>query len=672
MTRKERKERQRQAALAKKEGKLPGRAPASAGETGKQTRSAPRTNALTIEGGFWRRNFFAAIILAALPFIFYAATLQYGYILDDKIVLSENDFVQEGISGIADIFSKETFTGYLGEQQDLVAGGRYRPLSLAVFAFELELFGDKPGVFHLFNILWYALLGLLIFRVMDILFPSGDRKWFLSISFLTALLYLAHPIHTEAVANIKGRDEIMTFTLALGALYLSLRYIARPNWLYLLGSGVVFFLALLAKENAVTFIAVIPLTIYCFTKASWKDNAKTVIPLLLATAAYISVRYQVIGYLLDSGKEVTGLMNNPFRDMTGGEKYATIFYTLWRYIQLMFFPHPLTHDYYPYHIPKINWSDFRAIGPLVLYTLMSVFALLQLRKRRHVPAYAILFFIITISITSNMVFSVGTFMNERFAFMPSLGFALLVAWWLAGWLPGKLKSAKASVAVPLVIAALLTIGYGWKTMTRVPDWKDPMSLNLSAVEVSKNSARINNFMGFEYYKLAGTTSDREQKRAYYDQAMYYFDRALRIHPTYPDALKGKAGTLGGYHQIDGDLQKLLDGFYQILAARYIPYIDEYLEYLNRRGPNPQMTNFYHHTGYTLFAVQKKDYNAALRYLLYGVQLEPSSALLHQDLCIVYYIAGRRQEAIQHGNRAPELDPSLTEARRYLDLARGIN
>lgn len=659
MSRKDRKQKQREAAK--------GQAPSDQQQVKTVPTSSPG-DALRIEPGFWKRNLAPALILFLLPFALYFAAFDYGYVLDDQIVLSGNDFVKEGFGGIGDILSKETFTGFLGEQQDLVAGGRYRPLSLVAFAIEYEFFGDKPGVFHFINVLWYALLGLLIFRVLALLFPARKSAWYFSIPFLAALLFLAHPIHTEAVANIKGRDEIMTFTLAMAALYLSLRYVARPNILYLGASFIVFLLALLAKENAITFLAVVPLTIYCFTKASLRRNATVLIPLVTATVVYIAIRYQVIGYLLDSGKEVTGLMNNPFRDMTGGEKYATIFYTLWRYIRLLFFPHPLTHDYYPYHIPKISWNDFRAIGPLLLYAGLTVYAILGLRKKRHVPAYAILFFIATLSITSNFVFSVGTFMNERFAFMPSLGFTILIAYWLVDYLPKQLVNRDFAKSAALGLALLLLAGYSYRTLTRVPDWKDSMSLNLSAVKVSKNSARINNFMGFEYYKLAMAETDRAKKKEYLDQSTYYMDRALEIHPTYPDALKGKAGLLGGYHQIDGDLHKLLDGFYKILSVRYVPYIDEYLEYLNRRGPNAQMTNFYHHTAYTLYIVQKKDYASAKRYLDYGLGLDPNSAILHQDMCILYYSLNRKQDAVAYCRKALQLDPTLAEARNYLNLA----
>ena len=98
------------------------------------------------------------------------------------------------------------------------------------------------------------------------------------------------------------------------------------------------FLALLAKENALTFLAIIPLTLYFFKNASIKQLGSVLVPLLVASIAYLVIRYQVIGYFLSpNGKEITDIMNNPFYGLGGAEKMATVFYTLGLYLKLLFF-----------------------------------------------------------------------------------------------------------------------------------------------------------------------------------------------------------------------------------------------------------------------------------------------------------------------------------------------
>ncbi len=163
--------------------------------------------------------------MLVLPFLLYYQAMSFGYVLDDKIVISENAFVQQGTSGISDIFGKESFTGFLGEQQDLVVGARYRPLSIATFALEQEYFGADPATSHAINILLYGLTALLIFRVFMIIAPSKEgTPWYFNLAFTGGLVYVLHPVHTEVVANIKGRDEILALLLSMATLYGMLRY----------------------------------------------------------------------------------------------------------------------------------------------------------------------------------------------------------------------------------------------------------------------------------------------------------------------------------------------------------------------------------------------------------------------------------------------------------------
>ncbi|TMI87102.1 MAG: DUF1736 domain-containing protein, partial [Bacteroidetes bacterium] len=119
-------------------------------------------------------------------------------------------------------------------------------------------------------------------------------------------------------------------------------------------------------------------------------------PILFATVLYLIIRVSVIGHLA-SNAEVTDIMNNPFYGMTKGEKMATVFYTLLLYLKLFIYPHPLTHDYYPYHIPIMHWNDWRPILSLLLYLALAV-VFIKGWKKKTVWAYAVAFYLITLSI----------------------------------------------------------------------------------------------------------------------------------------------------------------------------------------------------------------------------------------------------------------------------------
>ncbi len=553
----------------------------------------------------------AAFILFVFPFILYGYSITFGYVLDDELVLSENKFVKKGFAGIGDILANDSFTGYLGTQQHLVAGARYRPLSIITFAIEYQFLGLNPRVSHFINVLLYGATAVLLLWLLSLLFPlRGKAKWMTGMPFVAALLFVAHPVHTEVVANIKSRDEILSFLFALLALAASIKYVHHGKKYLPAISALAFFLALLAKENAITFLAVIPLALYFFVKdSSFKKILLSSIPLIVAAASYIILRHQVIGYLLDSGREITGLMNNPFLGATEAEKYATIFYTLILYVKLLFFPHPLTHDYYPYQIPIINWSDLRAFLPLVFYAGIIVYALVFFRKKT-IASFCILYFIITLSIASNIVFPIGTFMNERFLYMPSLAFCILAAYWFAVKIPGWIKNESLKRAVSFGLIAVVIAGFSVKTITRVPAWKDSLSLDRAAVRVSTNSARANSFMGYGLYRKGLEAKTAEEQLKLFDEAAPYVDRALSIYPEYPDALTAKAGLLTGYYQNDRNLDKLLDGFFKIQMTRPMPFVDEYLNYLERVGERHNLIPFYQKLGTALKKkgnVQKGEY-----------------------------------------------------------------
>lgn len=634
----------------------------------KITRKPPARPARKV--GFWLRNKWPALIILILPMLLYAATYQYGYLLDDKLVLSENAYVKNGVAGMADIFGADSFSGFLGGQQNLVVGARYRPLSIATFALEHEFYGPRPGISHFINVLLYALSGLAIFRIVSLLrTPARGRPWFLGLAFLTALFFVLHPIHTEVVANIKGRDEILALLLSVGALYYGYRYAERNRIGALLFSAFCFLAAVLAKENAVTFLAVVPLTLYLFLKASVRRIAVVSSVLLGVFVLYLFIRLNVIGYLLNTGLEVTGIMNNPFLGVSPAEKYATILYTLGKYVQLLIFPHPLTHDYYPYHIPIVNWLDWRALASLVLYLAMTVVAFRSLKKE-PVVAWSIFFYLLTLSIVSNIVFPVGSFMNERFIYLPSLGYCWLLSYLIVAKFPSWLKLAPARGRMfSLGLIGLIALGYAFKTVTRTADWKDARSLNLSAVKTSANSARANSYMAYSLYEESLETTDLRQQKALLDQALPYVNRALEIYPEYTDAITCKGGIVASYYQMDYNLDKLLDEFYKLLSAGHVIFIDQYMEYLNSRADRQKLADFYYRAGYELFCLEQKNYALAVKYLNYGLQVAPNSVRLLEGLSETYYLAGNRAQSAEFARRALQIDPDSKKAR---DLLAGSN
>lgn len=617
--------------------------------------------AFQYEKGFFNKYWKQISIIFALGVGLYIYSVSFDYVLDDQIVITKNQFTNKGFSGIGSILSTESMQGYFGEQKNLVVGARYRPLSIVSFAIENELWGLNSFMSHLINVLLYALTGILLYRVLLMLFPAKDDTHpFFNIPFIAALLYIVHPIHSEVVANVKGRDEIMTLIGALASTYYSFRYLSDKNlkWLWL--SGVAFFLGLLSKENAITFLAVIPLTVYVFSNANSALNFKISIPLIIATFLYLIIRYKVIGYFLSNGEKITDLMNNPFAEMNFGEKMATIFYTLLIYLKLQIFPHPLTHDYYPYAIPKMSWTNLWSILSLLIHVGLGIYALQNIKKKT-VIAYSILFYLLTISIVSNIVFPVGTFMNERFVFISSIGFVLVIAWFLVNYLPTLKSGALKTLSYVLLIA--MVVGFSVKTIARVPAWKDKLSLNTAAIKYSYNSARANCFMATALFEEFQKVKDNpaKQKEMLKDINMY-INRSLEIYPDYFSALQMYSGVVGSNYLFDKDLDKALKGFYTILSRRStISYVDQFLDYLDTQQniDKQKLKDFYVKVGYEVYYKDKKIYANASKYIGKALKLNNTDPKANYAMYLILLATGDSAKAEQYRLNAMTFDPNVS-------------
>jgi tetratricopeptide (TPR) repeat protein len=400
--------------------------------------------------------------IAILAVLLYANTLGHQYAFDDAIVLTKNEHVQLGIQGIPALLSEDSISGFLKTETRL-SGGRYRPLSLVTFAIERSLFGaGHPGISHGINLLLYGVTGLLLYLLLLGLMP--ERR---NLAWLATLLFLAHPLHTEVVANIKGRDELLMFALALGSALLTLR--KRPIW-----GGCLFGLALLAKENAITLLAVLPPALVLFRGHSLRAAGIKTLPWLVAAIVFVVLRIAIVGFLGDRGS--TSLLNDPFAEADAAAKFATIMLTLGHYLWLMLIPHPLICDYSYNQVPLVGWGN-----PLVLLSLVAHLglAILVIRKRGSL-GLILLYYFATLSIVSNLAFPIGVAMAERFLYLPSLAFCIAVA---------ALILRTPQRARP-VLAGVLLLAFSAKTIHRNAAWKDDWTLFSCDVRKAPNNARM--------------------------------------------------------------------------------------------------------------------------------------------------------------------------------------
>ncbi|HEB62647.1 MAG TPA: tetratricopeptide repeat protein [Bacteroidetes bacterium] len=596
---------------------------------------------------------FHLLVIFVLAIILYANTLWNDYAQDDAIVITDNMFTKQGIKGIPGFLTNDTFYGFFKKKgkAKLVSGGRYRPLSPITFAIEWQFFGKNPAVSHLINVLLFALLGIVLYKFLLLLFMNveNDKLKYL-VPFFTSLIFIAHPIHTEVVANIKGRDELFVLLFSLLAVIFSIKWFKTKQIKFQFYVFLMFLLALFSKENSITFLAIVPLVFYMFFYKNTKSYFKILTPFLIATVLFLIARIMVLG--LDFGAAPMEMMNNPFVKIEGskyvpfsfGEKAATIIFTLGKYIQLLIFPHPLTNDYYPRQIAIMSFADWKVILSLLVYIGLIYYVIRNFKKEK-VISFGILFYLITLSIVSNIVFPVGTNMSERFLFMPSLGFSLIF-----GYLLYLIYDKKRNLSNFLLVFILLL--YSIKTISRNAVWKNDFTLFTTDVKISNNSAKALNAAAGSLVDAAYKEKNRSKRERMLKEAKTYLEKALKIHPNYKNAWL----ILGNTNYFLKNYEDAIRDFKQ--ALKLDPSYED---------ANKNLAIAYRDAG-KYYGEKKKDLSNAIKYLNEAFKMTPDDYETVRLLGVAYAVSGNNEKAIFYFSKAVELEPDNAGAYKNLGNA----
>jgi tetratricopeptide (TPR) repeat protein len=577
--------------------------------------------------------------------IFYVNTLSNQFAVDDAMVLTQNNSVKQGINGFGDIITKDGFYGYIGQVNDL-SGGRWRPLSLLVFATEYQIFEDNATVYHLTNLLLYIFCCLVFFRLLTTYILKGNTV----AAFIATLIFAIHPIHTEAVANIKSLDELLSLLFLLSTLYFSLQYIdddtQKKN---LVKALVCYALALLSKENGITFLFIIPLTIYFFTDKKGKQLFLYYIPFLIVGIVYLIIRFSFFG---TSGHS-TEILNSPFMLADFQQRLATKTFILGKYLLLLFLPYPLSYDYSYGQIPYVNFSSVYVVITIIIYISLFVYALLTIKKK-NVVAYGILFYLISISIVSNYLIDIGATMGERFLFQPSIGFAICI-----GALLSMIVMIKKYSFWLFGFIGLLTIVSGYIVITRNANWENDTTLYIHDVQSAPNSLRTNLNAGTKYIDKAATEeTDTVQQRADLKAALPYLEKAIVLYPPLIDPYLNmgvayqRLGMLDTAENYWAKARLLQPDHYKVKQ------IDSFLSltYLNKGMDAAKAHNDYNKG---IFYLQK-----SLKYL--------NTADGWCNLGAIYFVIGNYNEAKIDFGKALNIDSNLAIAKRgYADASSRI-
>ena len=457
------------------------------------------------------------LLIPIFIFIIYSQTSKFDYTGDDILVTTGNSYVQKGFLGISDIFSHSYMHGYTNENDPI-----YRPLPLASYAIEGSIFGYKSSTHHNFNILFYIFCCMAFYYFLRLL------KFQETSALLIALIFTCHPIHTEVVANIKSRDEILAF---LGLMIMLISYFKNDSTLrvtkWTIFSAIGFMFALLSKEIGVSFIILAPLIDYFYNKESLKNILYKSIPFFICVIVYFSLR----SFIDLSGTEKLTLLENSMLEAPNQfARIPTAFYILCKYILLILFPVSLSYDYSYNQIPLQSFGSFGFILAIMIIILMLLISFIY-RNKNSWALIGVLWFFITISIVSNILFLTGATMAERFLFTPIAG--IIIA--LISTLDSSLIAFNHNKNILIVLSTLFLILFTYQSYSRTKVWKNDKSLFQSGIKSAPNSARTNMFYGKQFYNDAKKNENPILKNSLIDSSILYYNKAISIYPKFTTA-----------------------------------------------------------------------------------------------------------------------------------------
>ncbi len=483
---------------------------------------------------------------AVLGFLIYANTLGHQWCLDDYSLIIDNWVTKQGWEGIPVHFTHDYRYGYWNTVGDL-----YRPLSPVMFATEWAIFGNNPFPGHLINVLLYSsicfLFGLALYR-----WTRGAV-----FAMIAALLFTVHPVHTEVVANIKSRDELlaMFFLLLTWLLWQRLQH-HQPKILILGLALITYTLALFSKESAVTFLPLLPLSMYAFrTKPAAKDYWLTLL-FLIPTGLFLVTRRLILGDV--KGLEGVSILDNVLRGATvSSTVLATAIRHIGEYIQVLVVPGPLVSDKGWNQIPLVGFGSPGVLISLIVILVgtVSIYWFWNSRKRL---IFGMAWFVCTISLAANLLFLIGTSYGERLLFLPSAGFVIVVAalirWRDAGtnptW-PGWLRKP-----IGIGFVGLLVL-FSALTIWRNPAWYNSYTLYATDIMQSPESVKLRYHYALETGKKATEIKDASARNVLLTEALTDLEKVITAHRTYWEAY----GTAGLYAYRKGDREKAMT-YYQ--------------------------------------------------------------------------------------------------------------
>ncbi len=435
----------------------------------------------------------AVLVLACV--VTYGHTLDVPMYLDDISSISDNPAIQDASDWSAIFgFSPMRFVGYLS------------------FALNYAAHGVDVTGYHLANTLIHLGVAFALYVLLTLLARSPAlsgtelRQRMPVVALCVSLLFLVHPLHTQAVTYIVQRLASLValfYVLSLLAYVWGRLQSPGRGWHGYVACAVFALLALLTKQNAVTLPAALLLVEYTFFAADSRARRRVA----LSGLALLGVSLALLLVLNLSGLVTLEALDSGSREtlrISRADYLAAQMLVLWRYLVLFAWPDPLVLDYGLQ--PVWSWGSWPVLAAAALHLLVIATAAVNLR-RLPLVAFGVLFYYLAHAVESGLI-PIKDLMFEHRAYLPDVGLMIVFAGLLA-----RLKPAHA-LAMTLVLTVVLSI----VTWNRNNLWRDQVAFFNHAIEHAPEQPRNWVYLSKVYHK-AGENA----------RALEFLERELRAN-----------------------------------------------------------------------------------------------------------------------------------------------
>jgi len=562
---------------------------------------------------------FAWIAIIFLGAVVYSDTFHCSFHFDDQVYIT-NNFV-------------------ITRFHHLLHYWRFYPcrfLTFLTLALNYHFNGLDVFGYHVFNLAIHLISALLVWWLclLTLATPAMKKDKITPhaelVAGLAALVFVSHPLQTEAVTYIWQRAASMAamFYLASLCFYIRSRQLSYviPAKAGILNEQSTFYvcsfifaiLAMFTKENTVTLPLMVLLYEFCFFRYRKNIEGRYLFPFLL------TIFIIPLTILFTKAQQFQAIQR--FVHETGGispwQYLLTQFRVIVTYIRLLVLPvnQNIDHDF---QLSKslFEWPVLASFLFLagVLYGAKRLFA------KYRLLSFSILWFFLTLCVESS-IFPLKNLIFEHRLYLPMVGYSLFL---VSGtyYLLGE-KNIKIMAIILMMIIAVNSI----LTYQRNKVWKDELSLWDDAVKKSPHKARAVTDRGFAYFNQGNFT-----------QALSDYDKAIELDPGLADAYLDRGLT---YSQ-QGNYSQAIADYNRAIAI------------------NPNYADAYNNRG--IFYIHQGDLDQAVSDLTKAIEIDPHNVKAYYNRGLGLAKEGNTAQAIADYKKAIELNPDNADAYYNLGL-----